>query len=275
MYPLLLQLGPIKLYTYGLMMAVGFFLAIHWGIRRAPRYKISEEFISNCSWTMVVGGVLGGRLGHFIFEESVSDIFTFKFLEFWNGGMVWYGGFILAVSASYIYSRKHQVPFLTVADIMAPPIALGHAIGRIGCFFAGCCYGKHCDLPWAVTFTNPLSLAPKTIPLHPTQLYESLGLLLVVSVLMAVQKYQKFMGQIFVTYLIFYAFLRTFVETFRGDQDRGFIDFWGLYPNEWFSTSIGIGLGMLTLAIAIFLRYRKIPTSFSLEQGQKKSKGRS
>ncbi|MDB5038402.1 MAG: lgt [Bacteriovoracaceae bacterium] len=266
MYPLLFQIGPLKLYTYGLMMAVGFFTAISWAVRRAPRYGVSAEFISNLSWILVVGGVVGGRLGYIIFEESISDLFSFKLFEVWKGGMVFYGGFIVAVLGALYYSRKHKVPFLTVADIMAPTIALGHAFGRIGCLFAGCCYGKQCTLPWAITFTNPLSLAPLHVPLHPTQLYESIGLFLTVGILLLVQKHQKFMGEIFVVYLSLYAILRTTVETFRGDEDRGFVDFWGLYPNQWLSTSTFIGAGMLAVAAFVFWKYRKVPTSFSAKK---------
>lgn len=263
MHPLLLQLGPLKLYTYGLMMAVGFFVAIQWGMRRATRYKVKEDFISNLSWIMVLGGVLGGRMGYFVFEQSAADIFSFKFLEFQKGGMVFYGGFIVAVIGSYIYSRKHKVAFLTVADIMGPPIAIGHALGRLGCLMAGCCYGSHCELPWAITFRNPLSLAPLNIPLHPTQIYESLGLFAIAGGLHLFQKQQKYRGQMFALYLAAYAILRTTVELYRGDQERGFFDFWGMYSNEWLSTSTLIGAGMLILSLVIYLTHRTVATSFS------------
>jgi phosphatidylglycerol:prolipoprotein diacylglycerol transferase len=256
-YPLLFQIGALKLYTYGLMMAVGFFAAIQWGMRRASRYNVSEDFISNLSWIMVIGGVLGGRLGYFLFEQSPADIFSLRFLEFQKGGMVFYGGFIVAVIGSYIYSRKHGIPFLTVADIMGPPIALGHAFGRLGCLMAGCCYGKHCELPWAITFHHPMSLAPLNIPIHPTQIYESLGLFAIAGALHLFQKRQKFMGQMFAMYLALYAILRTTVELYRGDEDRGYVTLWGMYPNEWLSTSTAIGAGMLAVALAIYLKYRK------------------
>ncbi len=258
MYPLLLELGPIKLYSYGLMMAIGFFLAIHWGMRRALRYGVSSEFISNLSWILVLGGIIGGRAAYLAVEESIDELFSLKFFEVWQGGMVFYGGFILAVIGALFYSRKHNVPFLTVADILSPCIALGHALGRVGCLLAGCCFGKQCDLPWAIEFTHPLSLAPLHIRLHPTQIYESLGNFIVIALLLLIERKQKFRGQIFAIYLVLYAILRASVEVFRGDVERGFITFGGLYPNEWLSTSTGIAIVMTSIALLIYFKQRTV-----------------
>jgi phosphatidylglycerol:prolipoprotein diacylglycerol transferase len=258
MYPLLFQMGPLKLYTYGLMMAIGFLAAIQWAAYRAPRYKVSPEFISNLSIWLIVAGIVGGRVSFLAFEESPADIFSFKFFEIWKGGMVFYGGFIAAVIASIIYARKKGVSFFTVADIISPALALGHFFGRIGCTFAGCCFGKQCDLPWAITFHNPLSLAPLNIPLHPTQLYDAFSNLLIIGILLLIERKRKtaFRGQIFILYLALYAIGRSIVEEFRGDSSRGFVDFWGIYPNEWLSTSTFIGLCMLATAIGLYFKQR-------------------
>ena len=269
MYPILFHIGPLKLYTYGLMMALGFLSSIHWASLRAPRYGVSKEFISNLSVVIVVSGLIGGRVAYMAISESVSSIFSFQFFEVWNGGMVFYGGFLGAVFASWVYSRIKKVEFLTVADITAPAIALGHAFGRAGCLMAGCCWGRQCDLPWAITFNNPLAITNlKGIPLHPTQIYELAGNLAIIGILFLIQKRQKFNGQIFVIYLALYALLRPTVEHFRADQERGFVDFWGIYPNEWLSTSTFISFVMLAVALLIYVFNRKNPTP--LEQPLKR-----
>ena len=116
-------------------------------------------------------------------------------LKIWEGGLVFYGGLLLAVPVAVWYMRKHRLDAWTIADIFAPYIALGHAVGRLGCFSAGCCYGEHAeDLPWAVTFLHPESLAKIGIPLHPTQIYESIGELANFLILITLRRYQSFKG---------------------------------------------------------------------------------
>ncbi len=265
MYPILLDLGPIKLYAYGLLMALGFFFAINWSAQRATRYKVSREFISNVGIWIIVGGIVGGRVAFLAVEETWTDIFTFKLFEVWNGGMVFYGGLVCAILASWGYCKRKGVEFITLADIAAPTIAFGQIFGRLGCFMAGCCYGKQCDLPWAVSFTHPLSLAPKNVYLHPTQLYEPLGNLLVIAIILLIER--KFAtrqkGLIFVTYLSLYAIVRVTVEAFRGDSERGFVTFWDMYPNEWLSTSTAISAVMLLISAIIFWMYRGRPSPSS------------
>ncbi len=241
-------------------MAIGFLVAITWATKRAPKYGVSPNFVSNLSFWIIVSSILGGRLVFMLISEPLEDLFSFKFFEVWNGGMVFYGGFLGAVLGSSIYCRIHRVRFFTVADIIAPTIILAQAIGRVGCFLAGCCHGKQCDLPWAVTFENPLSIAPLHIPLHPTQLYEMVGDLAIVGLLLLIQRRQKFEGQILVGYLCLYAVLRSIVEVYRGDTIRGFVTFWDLYPNEWLSTSTFISAMMFAVAIIIWYKQRNIPT---------------
>lgn len=261
MYPVLYQLGPIKLYTYGLMMALGFLSAIHWATKRAPKYGVRPEFISDLSIWIIVGGIVGGRVGFLAIEESISDVFSFRFFEIWKGGMVFYTGLIGALLAIVYFCRRHRQNFFTVADICAPALALGHFFGRLGCIAAGCCYGKQCELPWAFTFTNPLSLAPLHVPLHPTQAYDAASNLLIILILLSIQRRQKYNGQIFVVYLVLYAIGRSIVEQFRGDTARGFVDFWGLYSNEWLSTSTFVAAISISIALALHFRLKNTPSS--------------
>jgi phosphatidylglycerol:prolipoprotein diacylglycerol transferase len=120
------------------------------------------------------------------------------------------------------YLRKHNLSLWKVGDLWSPGVALGQSIGRIGCFMAGCCYGKPTDLPWGVVFTHPLSLAPLHVSLHPTQLYASLAGLAIFVVLMFLSIRKKYQGQVFLWYLILHSTARLLVERFRGD-DRGMV----------------------------------------------------
>ena len=133
-----------------------------------------------------------------------------------------HGGLILAVLVSFWYLRRHRMPFWTTCDVFAPPIALGHVIGRFGCLMAGCCYGKPTTLPWAITFSDPGSLAPLHIPLHPTQIYESLAGFAIFGILYATRDRFRTPGVRFWTMLILYGAARSFLEIFR-DDPRGFL----------------------------------------------------
>lgn len=261
MHPVLFKIGSFEFYSYGLMMAVSFLVSFFWLSHRAPRYKVNPLVMENIVWVILIAGILGGRAGYLIIEESIEDLFSLRFFEIWKGGMVYYGGFIAVVISGYLYCRIKKAPFFDIIDIVAPCLALGHAIGRIGCLFAGCCYGKICELPWAITFTHPRSLAPLHLKLHPTQVYEFLGNLIIVGILLIIEKYPRSRGQLFAIYLALYAVLRGSVEIYRGDAERGFVEFGGIYPNEWLSTSTFISIVMLAVAGMIYWANRKIASA--------------
>ena len=264
MYPVLFELGPLKLYTYGLMMALGFLAATIWGARRARNYRINPDFISNLSWVYIIGGVIGGRATFLLVEEGVEELFSWRFFEIWQGGMVFYGGLIVAILATYFFCRSKRISFWVIADILAPCIAIGHALGRVGCVFAGCCYGKQCDLPWAITFTNPRGLAPLNIPLHPTQLYEFLGNLAIAGLLVLIERTKSLSrGTLFALYIFMYALLRGTVEVYRGDFARGFVTFGGMYENEWLSTSTFISIVMVAVSLIIWIVNRGHPSGYA------------
>ena len=247
-----IHIGSIRLYSYVLLTAVSFFVGISWSIIRAPRHGVSPIFTSRLSWILVVTGLIGTRLGYFLFERPIREFDLVAMFRVWEPGMVFYGGFGLAVLSAILFCRMKSVSFFSVADVAAPPIALAHAFGRVGCLLAGCCYGKPSHLPWAIRFAkNRWSPAPPAIALHPTQIYEIIGLCFIVSILLLVERRQRFSGQIFALYLALYACLRMAVEHFRGDDDRGFVSFGRAYPNSWLSTSTAIGLAMIAVAAAI------------------------
>jgi phosphatidylglycerol:prolipoprotein diacylglycerol transferase len=160
---------------------------------------------------------------------------------------------LFAIPTVIWYARKKGLQLWQTADIWAPSIAIGHAIGRLGCFCAGCCYGRPAEgLPWAVTFNNPDSLAIIGTPLHPTQLYESAAEFLNFLFLIIFRRYQTFKGQLFWIYILNYSVIRSAVEMFRGDQVRGF-----LFPGFSYSQAISVAMFITALSFLIILQRKK------------------
>ena len=254
MYPVLLKFGPLTIHTYGVLVATGFLLGIGLAVLQAKKEGIPSNKIVDLGFYILLSAIIGSRLffifinvSHYI--KNPLDIF-----KIWEGGLVFYGGILFAIPTVIWYAKKNDLALWSTADVFAPSIAIGHSIGRIGCFFAGCCYGKPAEgLPWAVTFTNPQSLAQIGIPLHPTQLYESAGEFINFLILITLRRYKSFDGQLFLTYVLLYSILRFIVEFFRGDIGRGFIIY---------NISLSQGLSILMFLIAsgglIVLRKRKI-----------------
>ncbi len=246
MYPVLFQFGSITLYTYGLFVGLGFLAAVAFAGKQAKKYDIVQDEMTDLFFLILISSILGARILYVVvnFNEFTSDpISVFKI---WNGGLVFYGGFIGAVIAAFLFIQKKGLPLGKTADIIAPAIALGHAIGRIGCFFAGCCYGQQCDLPWAVTFKDPASLAPLHIDLHPTQIYEAISNFILFFVLIAIDRKKQIDGITFWFYIFLYGLLRAFIETFRGDPRGDFI-------LTFLSVSQGIGISMSVAGFCMIL----------------------
>ena len=249
MHPILFKLGPITIYTYGLFIALAFLASIYLAALSAKREGIDSQKIIDLSFYLMLAAIIGSRLLYVLLNFKYYLSAPGAIWQIWEGGLVFYGGLIAAAAVSFIYIRKKGLNLWQITDIFAPSIALGQAIGRWGCFFAGCCYGKPTDLPWAITFHDPASLAPLGIPLHPTQLYSSLKDLIIFAILILLQKRKKFHGQLFWAYVLFYAVLRFIVEFFRGDP-RCFL------PGELLSTAQVIGIALFLLAIVMLRRLR-------------------
>ncbi len=248
MHPVLLNLGKFSLYTYGLFAAMGFLAAIWFATREAKRCGVDHEKIMDLSFYILVAAIVGSRLAYI---GTVPDEFLANPLEMfkiWKGGLVFYGGFVGAMLTAIIYLKVKHLPIWKTGDILAPAVALGHCLGRIGCFFAGCCYGKACDLPWAITFHDPASLAPINVPLHPTQLYSSAGNFLIFLILLVVRRYQKFEGQLFWLYVLLYGVTRSFIEMFRGDYRGG--EIMGVLS---VSQTVGCSLALVAVVMMVVL----------------------
>ncbi|MEW6571090.1 MAG: prolipoprotein diacylglyceryl transferase [Nitrospirota bacterium] len=253
MHPVLFRFGPVTIHTYGFLVALGFLAGLALAIRHAKKEGVPPNKIVDLGFYVLIAALLGSRLFFVLINAGYYSENPLNIFKIWEGGLVFYGGILFAVPIAIWFVRKNGLGVWKTADIFAPSIALGHAIGRLGCFFAGCCYGKTAEaLPWGVIFADPECLAPINIPIHPTQLYESAGELTNFIVLMIFRRYKSFNGQLFMTYLILYSVLRFVVEFFRGDLDRGFIA-----PH--FSVSQGISVLILFAAIAgfIFLRRKR------------------
>ena len=188
--------------------------------RRASAFGVAPDAATDIGIWLLLSGLVGAKLLLVIVEwpQYVSSWSGLKDLA--RAGGVFYGGLIGALVATVVLLRKREIPFFTFADIAAPAAALGQSLGRVGCLLAGCCWGRECALPWAITFTDPKAHenvgVPLDVPLHPTQIYEALGTL-VLCVLLLVLERRRYSGETFVRYLFGYALLRFVIELFRGD----------------------------------------------------------
>jgi phosphatidylglycerol:prolipoprotein diacylglycerol transferase len=247
MHPVLFEIGFVKIFTYGFLVASGFFVAIQLAVRQAKKEGLDPVKILDLSFYVLIGAIIGARLLYIIVEYKYFLTRPLEVFSFWKGGLVFYGGFFGAALAGWYFMRKHKMPGWKVADISAPSIAIGQVIGRWGCYFAGCCYGVQTDVPWAIIFTDDRSLAPLNIALHPTQIYLSINALLIFSILVWFRKRKSFDGQIFWLYGILYSIGRFITEFYRGDE-RGFA------VEDILSTSQFIGL--FALAVSIFMLFK-------------------
>lgn len=216
----------IRIPSYGLCLAIAFSLGYFETLRRCIRERAEDpKHIENLFFIVIASAVIGSRLFHVIFEDPVYYFQNpMKILAVWQGGYTFYGGLLVGLLGVYVYTRIRGLNFLRLVDIITPSVILGLAIGRVGCFLAGCCWGKPTTLPWGVVFSNPLSFATDhTHPLHPTQLYEAAGALALLVYLWLRCNRRRYDGQVVFAGLIGYALLRLGVEFLRGDEYRGFV----------------------------------------------------
>jgi phosphatidylglycerol---prolipoprotein diacylglyceryl transferase len=246
MHPDLFSIGPLTLHTYGLLIAIGFITGLIIAIRTGKRHGIDSQRIMDISFLLIISGIIGSRIAYVLMNISYYMTNPLGVFKLWEGGLVFSGGLLAAIIVIYFYFRHHKFNMLQMGDIFAPSIAIGQAIGRLGCFMAGCCYGKPTSAPWSVIFTNPRSIAPLNIPLHPTQLYDFLSNSLIFIIVMILSARKKFNGQVFVWFLIMHSVARLLIERFRGD-DRG------LFPGTgWTMTQFMAILILLSSLSALF-----------------------
>lgn len=222
MIPDLPPLGPVVIHSYGLFAALGLTLALALAFKQGQAQGVSPRQVTVMALVMVLPAILGSRLMYVAIHYAYYTSRPSDILKVWQGGLVFSGGLIAVVGVMIWYLRRRRLPFWKMGDLWAPGVALGQAVGRIGCFMAGCCYGQPTDLAWGVVFTNLRSLAPLHVPLHPTQLYAALSGFMIFAVLLLLNAKKKFEGQVFLWFLILHSTARLVIERFRGD-DRGMI----------------------------------------------------
>jgi phosphatidylglycerol:prolipoprotein diacylglycerol transferase len=248
-HPIAFQFGSFPIHWYGVMIALAFLVGLWTATGRARRENISGERIADVTLWLMAGAIAGARIVYVAtyWKEEFADQKLSEIFAIWNGGLVYYGGLIGAAVAGSIYIRWKKMPFWKTADVFAPSIALGNVFGRIGCLLNGCCYGRACDLPWAISFPADNPLHPPTTPVHPTQIYDALLNFGVYLFLAWLFRRKKFDGQVFATYLLCYGVTRSFVEHFRGDYSNLHYHL-GLTPAQWISVPIfatGLALAVL------------------------------
>jgi phosphatidylglycerol:prolipoprotein diacylglycerol transferase len=219
-YPTLFHLDGLSIHTYGVFIALGFLAGIWVACREARRQGDDPEAVLDLAFYVIAAAIIGSRplyvaINWDLFRGQPLDIF-----KIWRGGLAFYGGLLAAIPTVLLYLRRHGLRPWVMADSLAPALALGQSFGRLGCFFAGCCYGKLAG-PWpSVVFRNPESLAPQGIPLHPTQLYDSALMLAIFAVLMVSRRWRSFEGQTFWSYLLLFTPERILLEELRADTHK-------------------------------------------------------
>jgi phosphatidylglycerol:prolipoprotein diacylglycerol transferase len=312
MFPVLFEIFGYPFHTYSMMIAIGCIAGIWLAARHADRIGIDRNLVLDLCWWLVVGGLLGARIVFMIVnwehhwypcvdfayynatyhpDLPLTEATCLPLFNVLSGGLVFYGAFIGGIITLWVFTKKYGVKLLPMADLLIPSFAIGQFFGRLGCLGAGCCWGKHTDLPWGIRFPNGsmpfyqqweqhlvtvTDLYAK--PIHPTQIYDASYGLVLFFFLSWVRDRKKFDGQVLVTWLIAYPLLRSFVEIFRGDSERGFVfkyvsqplnSFLGL-PDQsitFLSTSQFISL-MIVLGAIILMLYLSFKSPNSTQPAQ-------
>jgi phosphatidylglycerol:prolipoprotein diacylglycerol transferase len=252
------ELGPFTLHTYGVLLAVAFLAGLWVVSRQAQRAGLDAAKITDLSIYVLLAGLLGARVLLVVVDWRHIQWSWREFLSVLQSGGVFYGGLLGALPVAWWFVRRHGLPGWATADVLVPGVAIGQAVGRLGCLAAGCCYGRPTSVPWAITFTdvnaNRQVGTPMDTPLHPTQLYETAATLLIFAVLLRVARKKRFAGQVTLLYFALYSVARFVIEIFRGDAARGTV-FGGAL-----STSQFIAILLLLAAAALFPRLAKTRT---------------
>ncbi|MDX2178413.1 MAG: prolipoprotein diacylglyceryl transferase [Bryobacteraceae bacterium] len=254
MFPKIVEIGPFYLPAYGALVALGFLAGLAVTSKLAKRRRLDPEKISNLAIYCAIAGLLGAKLLMFAFDWELyaKDPSRILSLETLQSAGVYQGGFVVAFAFGWWWMKRNGLAVLPTLDLFAPGIALGHAVGRLGCFAAGCCWGAKCDRPWAVTFTKPdandMTGVPLNVPLHPTQLYESVAELAIFAALWVFANRNPRPGSAMGLYLVLYSAVRFFVEFYRVHlQDLPFGGPWSL--TQWIAVAMAAaGLWMMAKA---------------------------
>jgi phosphatidylglycerol:prolipoprotein diacylglycerol transferase len=254
MHPVLIELGPLKIFTYGFFLALAFLSGIYVGGREARRTGLPVGRYYDLCFYGVLAALVGSRLVFVLFDLPTFLANPLKIFALWEGGLVFHGGALLATIVALYYMKVAHLPWRLGLDALAYGMPLGQFFGRIGCFMAGCCYGSPANLPWAVTFTAPGTLCPVREPLHPAQLYEALLALTVFGVLNILRTRKRFDGQLVLTYFGLAGLARFLVEFFRHPGDYRGPELWGWMP---MTQVVALGLFLICGGLSLYWSRRK------------------
>ena len=221
MHPVLLQIGPLVIRWYGVMIALACLIGLFMAKKEAERKEIGKEKIEDFFLYAIIGAIIGARLYYIAFTDvSLIWMNPLSVFAIWQGGLAIHGAILGGIVVAAFYTWRQNISFAAFADTLAPSLILGQAIGRIGCFFNGDAHGFPTDLPWGVVYApeSPAGQMFPGQPLHPTQLYEMILNSLIFMVLWKLRKNLKIDGYLFILYVILYSAARIFVEHFRADK---------------------------------------------------------
>ncbi len=256
MHPTLIDLGFFGVPSYGVLVAVGVLAGLLTLKRRADRAGLDGGRLVDLALWLVIWALIGAKGLLVVVELPRYLAHPGELIGVLRAGGVFLGGFLAAVAAGVVLIRRHRLPPLQTLDVIVPSVALGQAIGRVGCLLAGCCWGAPCALPWAVTYTDPQAAAnvgtPLHVALHPFPMYAALFDLGLYLVLDALYRRRPAVGSVFAGYLVLYGIGRFLLEGTRGDAGRGFVLGGALSTSQ----AISIGLVIAGLAVWAFTRGR-------------------
>ena len=248
MHPILFEIGNWPVYSYGVLLAAAYLLALQLAVWRAKRRGIDPNRVMDLGIWIIIAALVGAKLLLVVVDWDYYRSNPGEMFSLVRSAGVFYGGLVVATITGLVLIRRYKLPVWATADLYAPGIALGHVIGRMGCFFAGCCWGKPTDLPWGITFTNPAASlnvgTPLNVALHPTQLYEAGAELIILALLLATErKWKYFEGRTFWLYMLLYGITRFVIEFYRGDP-RGMV--MGISTSQFVSVLlVPLSIGML------------------------------
>ncbi len=273
MRPELIKIGELALHSYVVCLALGLFVAVTLALRENQKLPKPYPVDGKVGIWALIFGLLGGKIYQVIQYEGIKNL-PREILFFWAGGYVFFGAFIGGLIGVWLYLRRRNVPFLIAGDIAIPYVALGHAIGRLGCFLNGCCWGDLCNFPWGVVYPQDSDIFDKQVirhlipanatmplPVHPTPLYEIFGLIFIFFLLRMIYKNKLYNGHVLLWYFALYGAWRFFDENFRGDS---YHTHFGMTASQIVALSVCL-LSTIVLIIMHFIvknRNPYLPTEF-------------
>jgi phosphatidylglycerol:prolipoprotein diacylglycerol transferase len=250
MYPILFEFGGFQIRSYGVIVALSFIIALWMSTREAERKGLDPKLVQDFAIYGLIGGIIGARLYFVLFSAPRHFLNNpWEIFAVWSGGIgiigSLLGGFLVAVW----FCHRKGVSLLRFGDTLAPGIAVGQTVGQLACLLNGDSYGRPSDLPWAISYTDPRSLAPLNIPLHPIEIYEMAAYFFVFLMVWKIRIHQRLDGFTFFTYLAGYGMARFLVDFFRGDPA---MLAWGIQAAQLF------GATMILVSLAGFLVQKKL-----------------